>query len=116
MLEKLKILKENKVISDGPYISAVRFYNFLVSKKYKNDLIDRFITHYAMAMERIEKNEKVGNMDDSMWAEIKNSDNFNSAQKIIEEFVEDKYRKSKLFIEESKFLYLHLSTMLQEGV
>lgn len=43
--------------------------------------METFTTHLAMSTERIKKNEPVEDLDDVIWMDVKNNENFEQSKK-----------------------------------
>jgi len=111
MKEKLDILKEGNVIDDTTYDFALKSYEIMKERQIvsRDDLLDMFITHLAMATQRI-KNGEIASCDiESMTALIKDSaglDVFNKAIALWREL--SIYSPVEYPLEEQTFIYLHL--------
>lgn len=46
--------------------------------------METFTTHLAMSTERIKKNEPVEDLDDVIWMDVKNNENFEQSKKMFE--------------------------------
>lgn len=111
MKEKLEILKDGNVIDDSTFSFALK--SFEIMKKMQivsqDDLLDMFITHLAMATQRI-KNGEIASCDvESMTALIKDSagpDVFNKAVALWKDL--SVYSPVDYPVEEQTFIYLHL--------
>ena len=93
-MERLDILVEAELIDQETY-GKVKKIADEVSREFALDLNTEsgqmFITHVSMAIMRIKNNEATTNVENAIFAEIKESENFDNALKfaeIIEEIIE----------------------------
>lgn len=112
MKEKIKILYDNNVISKETSDYCNEVIDYFSDKDVDIEKMDTFITHLAMASERTRKNEKLTDMPDEIFAQVKQDYRFAQASKYYEEiskfafvsFPEDEYR----------FVIMHLTNMLKK--
>lgn len=100
-MERLDILVEAELIDQETYEKVQRIVNE-VSKEFTLDMNTEsgqmFITHVSMAIMRIKNNELTTNVENAVYEEIKESENFENALKfaeIIENIVEYEIPKNE---------------------
>lgn len=114
MLERLKILNDNKVISDEVYVTCVDLHNKEMSSINLTEFNSYTVamTHLAMAMERVKNGEIVNKMDDTIIADLKNQERFNDVYGLVTEIV------GKFDFEvpeaEVQYLWLHFLNIYNE--
>lgn len=80
MKERLDILYNSKTISEETYLLSLKIYRkYFENKNFDQDKVSVFITHFAMAVDRIKKGEFVDKFDATIIDQIKNSDAYDKA-------------------------------------
>ena len=99
--ERLDILVEAELIDQETYEKVKKIVDE-VSRKFSLDLSTEtgqmFITHVSMAIMRIKNNEATTNVENTVFEEIKESENFENALKfaeIIENIIEYEIPKNE---------------------
>lgn len=110
MKEKIKILLENKVISKeiASYVNGAIDYLIAIGFIYED--IDTFVTHLAMASERVKKNEEIMIFSDDIWNQIKNSKNYEKSLNIYNDLL--KISPVEYPLDEERFIIMHLCNLL----
>ncbi|MCI6272576.1 MAG: PRD domain-containing protein [Erysipelotrichaceae bacterium] len=114
MKDRLKILFENNVIDKDVYEKCINLHEGYMSE---NNLVSYnaytvFMTHVAMALNRIKSNNIVGELDDFILNEIKSDEEFN--------FVKNETSKIKALLNsdipdsEMQYFWLHYLNILRE--
>ena len=114
MNQRLLILKENNVISEEVFDFTLDVYqNIFVPLKIGDSKLETFITHLAMASQRILNKDLADDMDESIFSEIRNSEHYGKAENILNKIL------AKSGIEfpgsEKKYLLLHLVNVIEKG-
>jgi transcriptional regulatory protein LevR len=101
-MERLDILIEAELIDQEAYEKVKKIADE-ITKEFSLDLHTEsgqmFITHISMAIMRIKNNEAATNVENAVYEEIKESENFEEAlrfAKIIEEIVEYEIPKNEM--------------------
>lgn len=113
MKQRLAILLENHVITQEVYDYVLTIYEGIMHREELHEASSEvFLTHLAMATQRIVDRNIVNEMDETILNEVKASPYFSEAKRISDLVVE----KSFITIPESEqqYLWLHLSSVLQE--
>ncbi|NLC41332.1 MAG: PRD domain-containing protein [Erysipelothrix sp.] len=113
MKQRLTILLENHVITQEVYDFVLKIYEGIMkSEDLDGAPSEVFLTHLAMATQRIIDRNIVNEMEEMILNEVKASQYFDEAQRISNLIVEE----SDISIPESEqqYLWLHLSSALQE--
>lgn len=104
---KLKILLDNNVISQNVYEKSLSVLSYLAQKSVDEQKLDVFMTHLSMALARMEKDETMNILDDAIYAEVTQSDNYEQAvelTKTIEKHIDCQFPQ-----EEIRYIHLHLA-------
>ncbi|UFU00246.1 PRD domain-containing protein [Radiobacillus kanasensis] len=109
---RLKILLEQKVISQPSHDIALEAFKEIMSLLNKSDIeqAEMLFTHLPMALSRIESGEKVDNPTPELMQEVEQSKYFQLAEEQLR-YVEDKSKKP-LPQGEKEYLLMHYSTVL----
>ena len=113
--ERLDILVEAELIDQETYEKVKRIMNE-VSEEFTLDLSTEsgqmFITHVSMAIMRIKNGDITSNVENEIYEEIKESKNFEKAQKfsdIIAEIIEHEIPKN-----EKEYLVINGCLLMEE--
>lgn len=109
MKERIKILYENAVISKEIAEFVYKILDYLEAENYKQEKLEVFITHLAMASQRVLNNEECMVFDDSIWNQVECSTSYQKSLKIYKYICDVspvKYPRS-----EEKFILLHLCNL-----
>lgn len=109
--ERLKILLDNEVITQKVFDTSNEIYiKYFKEEDYNIDKVNVFMTHFAMALKRIEDGNAIEKLDEEIFGQVKNSDVYKDALKFSNNIVEDLY----LDIPESEeeYFILHLGNIL----
>ena len=109
--ERIDILKTSGVIDRDVANFVTEVIDDFSSKHFDEGKMEMFTTHLAMAIERIKKNEPVETLDDIIWNDVKNNENFENATKLFKVLS----AKSPVTITDSeeRFLLMHICNLLQ---
>lgn len=109
--QRIEILKTSGVIDEDVALFVNDIIDEFSSKKFNEGKMETFTTHLAMSTERIKKNEPVEDLDDVIWMDVKNNENFEQSKKMFE------YLKLKSPVpipnSEKKFILMHICNLLQ---
>ncbi len=113
--ERLVILKEAELIDNEAYEKTEKIIE-TVSREFSLDLESEigqmFITHVSMAIMRIKNGDITSNVENEIYEEIKESKNFEKAQKfsdIIAEIIEHEIPKN-----EKEYLVINGCLLMEE--
>ena len=109
--QRIEILKTSGVIDEDVALFVNDIIAEFSSKNFNEGKMETFTTHLAMSTERIKKNEPVEDLDDVIWMDVKNNENFEQSKKMFE------YLKLKSPVpipnSEKKFILMHICNLLQ---
>ena len=94
--QRIEILKTSGVIDEDVALFVNDIIDEFSSKNFNEGKMETFTTHLAMSTERIKKNEPVEDLDDVIWMDVKNNENFEQF-KIKISCTNSKFRK-KVYI------------------
>lgn len=110
--QRIQILLENNVIDDTVATFTKQITDHLLQNYEINEEATGFITHLAMATQRIINDQVVEAMDDAIYEEVRKSAGYDKAQRVMS-YIEQQqvvsYPESEM-----QYLMLHLSNMFQE--
>lgn len=110
MKEKLDIFEASNFINNNERKLIEKWQNKL--SMYDKEALNVCLTHLVMVINRYHNNEDVDDLNEDIFNEVKNSDNYQEALKIVEAMKEDFTINAK----EEKFMLLHLCNLLtKEG-
>lgn len=112
MKERLTVLVENNIVAKEIADYTLDVYNdFIVAKGLDGAPAEVFLTHLAMASQRIKDDEIVNYMDDAILADIKNFEKFDEVVELTNAILE----KSIVVFPESEvqFLWLHMCNIIK---
>lgn len=104
---KLKILLENNVISQSVYEKSIVVLSHLTERVVDEQKLDVFMTHLSMALARMEKDEVMTMLDDTIYAEVTQSDNYEQAVALTKEL--EQQIDCQFPQEEIRYIHLHLA-------
>ena len=107
-MERFKILKENKLITNETYNYIENTVIFLEKKGYKKH--ETLTTHLAIALERLKKGEDIDPANDHTLKMIKESPDLNKAKSLYKELFSNP--PVKISKNEKTYLILHLLTLI----
>ena len=114
MIERLSILRDSSVIDAEVFDDCIALDAGLMTLEglTKLDAYQVAMTHLAMAMQRIKKDNVVDYMDEMILSEIKSSDLFSEVVELTDKIV----KQVHVDIPESEvqFLWLHMLNTLNE--
>lgn len=112
MKERLAVLVENDIVAKEIADYTLGVYNdFIVDKGLDGSPAEVFLTHLAMASQRIKDDNVVDYMDEAILADIKNFKKFDEVVEVTNNILE----KSVVKFPESEvqFLWLHMCNILK---
>lgn len=112
MIERLDILHDNKVISTKVYDHCVEIHHKLFDEHMQKDAYNVFMTHLAMAYQRIVDGNIAEDMDEAMLNEIKTQEQFEDVLKLTNEMLP--YIDIEIPSSEMSYIYLHLTNLLRK--
>lgn len=113
MKERLDLLYNSKTISEGTYLLSLEiFKKHFDNKEFNRDKVIVFMTHFAMALDRIKNDECVEKLDTTIRNQVKNSQGYDKALQYWALIKED----LNLEIPESEedYFILHLCNIFDE--
>lgn len=109
--ERIKILQGAGLISETSAGFAENTACILMDRfQDRSESVEGFITHLAMAVQRILNNEMVDQVDDAIWEEVKNSDQCKDATDLLNQIL--KGAPCEIPENESRFLIIHLCNIV----
>lgn len=113
--ERIKLLLQNGVIGERSATISFKSLQWLSNQgvDLNSEAGQMFLTHFAMALERMFKGEKVEPLGDNMMDEIKESENYGTAKNFID-FIENN-NQVKLPDVEKGYILLHLCNLIAKG-
>lgn len=114
MKERLDILVQNNIVDDHIAEYCMNIFNdILTPKNLVSNATEVFITHLAMASQRISKGDVVSNMDDAILEDIKTFERFEEVKNLTDIILETSH---VIFPQsEIEFLWLHLCNVFNEN-
>lgn len=109
--ERIKILQEAGLINEAAASFADNAESLLKNRYPENsEAINVFVTHLAMAAQRIQNEEPVEQAEDVVWEEVRNSEHCHEAGQLLQEIL----LQAPCNIPESecRFLIIHLCNIL----
>lgn len=110
MEQRIKILKDANLISNEICDKIVNIYIKYFSNFERTDILDSFITHLSIALERMNKKESIEKLDEFIINDLKSKSNYNEVVKFWEDI--EKKERLNLSFEEKEYIYLHLINIL----
>ncbi|WP_086312710.1 hypothetical protein A5821_000293 [Enterococcus sp. 7F3_DIV0205] len=112
--KKLEILKESNVIDEETEQFVLAVNSYLLEQKVieKEEHLDMFLTHIAMADARQKKNEAVINMDELILSEIQQDEKLTESKALWKEL--SQYSSTEFSSEELWFIYMHIINLLKK--
>jgi transcriptional antiterminator len=111
LLERLEILEKSNVITENAKVICSKVIEQFVNEENASRY-SMLITHLAMAVTRIERNETVYSPPDIIMNEVYLSSHFPAAVEKVAMI--EKWMNRKLPEEEKKFLYMHFVNVLSQ--
>lgn len=112
MIERLDILHDNNVISKKVYDHCVEIHNKLFDDHMHKEAYNVFMTHLAMAYQRIVDGNIAEDMDEAMLDEIKTQEQFKEVLNLSDEILT--YIDIEIPNSEMSYIYLHLTNLLRK--
>lgn len=108
--EKIKILEDEKLISNEVANYTNSIIDFLERYHFEELKLDMFITHFAMATQRSILNQDEYTIDEVIWSQVLKDKNFIKANKLLYKIIKE--APCQYLENEKKFLVLHLCNLL----
>lgn len=114
IVKKLGILKESNLIDEETEQFVLAVNNYLLEQKVieKEEHLDMFLTHLAMADARQKKNESVISMDELILTEIQQDEKLAESKALWEELA--RYSSTDFSSDELWFVYMHIINLLKK--
>lgn len=110
---RLRLLLDGLVISERSYKAMLKIIEMFDNKlgiKLTEEKGNSFITHLAVAYDRVEKNTTINPLAESAYDEIRKSSNYSRSQEILE--IIEKEIEVYFPDSEKEYIILHLCTIL----
>lgn len=91
-------------------INIIRLFDTKLDIKLTEEYGAVFITHLAVAIERMKKNRKINPMDDSLFYEVRENPNYYRSVEILNDI--EKETGIEFFENEKAFIILHICSIL----
>ncbi len=105
--ERIKILQDAGLIGEESAGFAEKTGRILMDRfQNQGDAVSVFVTHLAMAVQRIMMNEQVDEVDDIIWQEVKNSEHCQKANELLKLVLAQ--APCEIPESERRFLIIHL--------
>lgn len=112
--ERFKILLDNNVIDQQTYHDTLKVHQeIILNNGYSSVDSVVFLTHLAMALQRVKKNETVAKVEDYIIDEIKNLTTYDKIVALTENTL--KIVSIPLPQDEVHFLWMHLANIVEKG-
>ena len=114
IMKRIEILEDNHVISHNVGNSTIKILDGVIAslKDLDEEKIGMFITHFAMAAQRIENGNIEQSMDREVWKTVKMDETYNMAKSLLQHLLKD--LDIKFPDSEKEFLLLHLCNVLHK--
>ncbi len=109
--ERIEILHGANLINDELADFAYRVIEILNNHPFDDELAGMFITHLAMASQRVIDHAELNDLDEAIWNQVKESAGYPQANELMKQIIElapIEYPNS-----EKQFIIMHLSNMFQ---
>lgn len=112
MIKRLNILAENSVISKKVRDTTEKAFMYVLCriKSPNYSASEKFVTHMAMALQRIESGEKIEMVNKTIIEEIQNNENYEKTKLFLENL--KNYLGIQLREEEEVYILIHLFNIL----
>lgn len=112
---RLEILKNSGMLSESNYnkvIKVIEYFKNVKNIKLVEDNASMFITHLCSALERIDKNETVNDIDADILEALKLEEKYNESMLLVKDLKEFLGEIPK---EEVNFIVMHVCTLLAQA-
>ena len=112
-MDRFQLLLSSGVITEQTCEKAVRIQNSLADRFAQEEALDMFVTHYAMALERQNRQEIISGPDQAVFSEIVRSSHYPQACSLLQEL--DDLTQSEFPEPEQQFMIMHLVTLIDRN-
>lgn len=112
---RLNILRDSGLLSEENYnkiLEVIKYFDEVKNIKLMEENASMFITHLSSALERIDKNETVNDLDEVVLESLKLEDSYNNAAIIVKDL---KGVLGEIPDEEVNYIIMHICTLLSES-
>ncbi len=109
---RIEILYNAKMISESVQQFALDCINIMEEEcqDYDQSKAEMFITHLAMAMQRVEMEQSIDHLDEMIWKEVEKHEKLEQAKQVLERM--NKVAKKNIPEVEERFILMHLCNLL----
>ncbi|VYT80406.1 PRD domain-containing protein [Clostridium tertium] len=112
---RLNILRDASLLSEKNYnkiLEVIKYFEEVKNIKLNEENASMFITHLCSALERIDKNETVNDLDEVVLESLKLEESYNSAAFIVKDLKEF---LGEIPDEEVNYIIMHICTLLSQS-
>ncbi|MBS5937992.1 PRD domain-containing protein [Clostridium sartagoforme] len=112
---RLNILRDSALLSEENYnkiLEVIKYFDEVKNIKLMEENASMFITHLSSALERIDKNETVNDLDQVVLESLKLEDSYNDAVSIVKDL---KGVLGEIPDEEVNYIIMHICTLLSQS-
>lgn len=112
---RLNILRDSTLLSEENYnkiLEVIKYFNEVKNIQLIEENASMFITHLSSALERIDKNETVNDLDEVVLESLKLEDSYNDAALIVKDL---KSILGEIPDEEVNYIIMHICTLLSQS-
>ena len=112
---RLNILRDSTLLSEENYnkiLEVIKYFNEVKNIQLIEENASMFITHLSSALERIDKNETVNDLDEVVLESLKLEDSYNDAALIVKDL---KIILGEIPDEEVNYIIMHICTLLSQS-
>lgn len=112
---RLNILRDSALLSEENYnkiLEVIKYFDEVKNIKLMEENASMFITHLSSALERIDKNETVNDLDQVVLESLKLEDSYNDAAGIVKDL---KCVLGEIPDEEVNYIIMHICTLLSQS-
>ena len=115
LLERITLLRETELIKDEAFNYALSIISLLEKTEYdfNQEKLDIFITHAAIAAQRVVADDEEIRMDESVVNQLQDQESYEKAQGLLESILE--LPGIMLSISEKNLFLIHLCNILDES-
>ncbi|MFM1515263.1 PRD domain-containing protein [Helcococcus ovis] len=113
MEDRLQILLNSSVINEKTYKNSLNIYEkYFKKKNYDKDKVSVFMTHFAMALSRVENNQMIEKLDEHVFKQVIESQMYEMANNIWISIKKDLLESGIIISEnEQGYFLLHLANI-----
>lgn len=112
---RLNILRDSGLLSEENYnkiLEVIKYFDEVKNIKLMEENASMFITHLSSALERIDKNETVNDLDEVVLESLKLENSYNNAAIIVKDL---KGVLGEIPDEEVNYIIMHICTLLSQS-